>query len=145
MPKKNAIKSLPLGVLFIAAFYVFGAAVLLMALLTNNSNVSEVVASAHGWSPNIGREYVLAIAALALILAYGSISLSRWGFVLAIAYPAFLCVISLMSGGLSFAWTAQPELQVHFGNLIWSGTVLVYLLTVRKRFFYRDLASENTR
>ena len=130
----NTIKSLPLGIWLIASFYVFGALVLLIALFTNGSNAREVIAAAHGLSPAIGAEFVLAVAALVLILAYGLISLSRWGFFLAVAYSFFLCANSLIHGGLSFAWTGQPQLQVHFGNLLWSAAVLIYLLVVRRRF-----------
>jgi hypothetical protein len=128
-------KHLPLGIWLIASFYVFGALVILIALFIDGSNVREVIAAAHGLSPVIGAEFVLAIAALALILAYGLVSLSRWGFFLAIAYSVFLCANSLVQGGLSFAWTGQPQLQVAFGNLLWSAAVLIYLLVVRQRFF----------
>ncbi len=127
-------KHLPVGIWLIAAFYIFGALVLVIALFTNNSNVREVIAAAHGLSPNIGAEFVVAVAVLALVLAYGLVSLSRWGFFLAISYSLFLCVISLMSGGLSFAWTGQRALQIQFGNLLWSIAVLAYLLLVHRRF-----------
>ena len=133
--KTGIRKQVPLGIWLTGSFYVFGALVLLIAHFTHGTKVREVIAAAHGLSPAVGAEFVLAIAALALILAYGLVSLSRWGFFLAIGYSAFLCANSLVHGGLSFAWTAQPQLQVHFGNLLWSAAVLIYLLVVRKRFF----------
>ena len=128
-------KHVPLGIWLIGSFYAFGALVLLIALFIHGSNVRGVIAAAHGLSAAIGGEFVLAIAALALILAYGLISLSRWGFFLAIGYSVFLCANSLAHGGLTFAWTAQPQLQFHFANLLWSAAVLIYLLVKRKSFF----------
>ncbi len=135
MLNSKKTKSLPLGILMIASFYAFGALVLLIALFMDASRVGDVIAAAHGLSPTVGSWFVLAVAVLALILAYGLVSLSRWGFFLAVTYSAFLCLISLVKGGLSFAWTGQSELQVHFGNLLWSAAVLVYLLMMRKPFF----------
>ena len=126
---------MPIGVLLIASFYVFGAMVLLVSVFTDPVGVRETIARAHGLSPIIGVEFVLAVAALALTLAYGLIRLSRWGLVLTLVYSLYLCAVSLSMGGLSFAWTGQSETQIYFGNSLWSALVVVYLFLVRQRFF----------
>jgi len=133
--KTYNFKNVPAGVLFIAAFYILGALVLLVTVFTNPTGVSQDIAMAHGLSPIMGVEILVAVAALALVLAYGLICLSRWGFFLAIAYSLYLVGISLFMGGLSFLWTGQAEKQRYFGNILWSLLVLIYLLIVRSRFF----------
>lgn len=128
-------KNKPAGVLLIAAFYIFGAFVLVVSIFTNPTGVSQVIATAHGISAIIGVEILVAVAVLALTLAYGLIRLSRWGFFLAIAYSLYLTTISLFMGGLSFLWTGQADKQRYFGNFLWSVLVVIYLLIVRDRFF----------
>ena len=133
--KSSNFKNIPAGVLLIAAFYIFGALVLLVSVFTNPAGVSQSIALVHGLSPIIGAEILVAVAALALVLAYGLISLSRWGFFLAITYSLYLAGISLFMGGLNFLWTGQAEFQTYFGNFLWSMLVIIYLLFVRGRFF----------
>jgi hypothetical protein len=133
--KTLKLTNLPIGILLIASFYVFGAFVLIINIFTNPVGVRETVARAHGFSSIIGVESALVVAVLALILAYGLIHLSRWGFILTFVYSLYLCAVSLVMGGLSFAWIGQPETQVYFGNLLWSALVIIYLLIVRRRFF----------
>ena len=133
--KTIELKRIPIGVLLIASFYVFGAFVLLIDIFTNPVGVRETIARAHGLSPIIGTEFVLVVAGLALVLAYGLICLSRWGFYLAIAYPLYLCLVSLVMGGLSFAWTGRPETQIYFGDFLYSTLVVIYLVIIRQRFF----------
>ncbi len=130
----NNFRNIPLGVLLLAAFYMFGALVLLISIFINPVGVSKAIALAHALSPTMGTEVLLAVAALALVLAYGLISLSRWGFILTLAYSLYIGVVSLVMGGLSFAWIGQPEMQIYFGNLLWSALATIYLLTVRRRF-----------
>lgn len=127
-------RHVPLGILLIAAFYMFGALVLLISIFINPVGASSAIAVAHGLPPIMGVEILLAVAALALVLAYGLISLSRWGFILTIAYLLYVGGVSLFMGGLSFAWTGQSGMQVYFGNLLWSALATTYLLIVRKRF-----------
>jgi hypothetical protein len=135
--KTNYHKNIPAGVLLIAAFYVFGALILLVSIFTNPNGVSPVIAMVHGLSPIMGVEILVAVAALALVLAYGLISLSRWGFYLAILYSVYLGGVSLAMGGLNFLWSGQAEMQISFGNLLWSALVVIYLVLVRRRFFGR--------
>jgi hypothetical protein len=133
--KTLKLKNLPIGVLLIASFYLFGALILLVNVFTNPVGVRETIARAHGLSPIIGLEFVLVVSVLAFSLAYGLIRLSRWGFVLTFVYSLYLCAVSLVMGGLSFAWAGQPETQIYFGNLLWSAFVVIYLFVVRQRFF----------
>jgi hypothetical protein len=138
--KTYNFKNIPAGVLLIAAFYIFGALVLLVSVFADPAGVSQDIAKAHGLSPIMGVEILVAVAALALILAYGLISLSRWGFFLAILYSIYLAGVSLVMGGLNFLWTGQAEMQISFGNFLWSLLVVIYLFIVRRRFFSTRLA-----
>ena len=132
--KTYTLKNIPLGVLLISAFYIFGALVLLISIFTNPIGVSQFIATAHGFSSNMGIEILMATTALAFVVAYGLISLSRWGFFLAIAYSFYLTGVSLFQGGLRFLWTGEAETQRFFGNLLWSLLVAIYLIIVRSRF-----------
>lgn len=133
--KTIKLRNIPIGILFIASFYVFGAFILLVSVYINPLGVRETIARAHGLSPIIGVEFVLVIAVLALTLAYGLIRLSPWGFYLAIVYSLYLCGVSLTMGGLRFAWAGQPDAQIYFGNFLWSALVVAYLIISRRDFF----------
>jgi hypothetical protein len=132
---KNSVKNVPVGILLIASFYVFGAFILLIGVFNNPIYVRETIARAHGFLPSIGIEIVLAVAALALAVAYGLTRLTRWGFILTISYSIYICLVNLFMGGMEFTWTAQSEKQISFGNFIFSTLVIIYLLIVRKHFF----------
>lgn len=132
---KNGLKNIPIGILLIASFYVFGGFILLIGVFNNPTEVRETVARAHGLLPSIGTEIVLAVAALALLLAYGLIRMSRWGFILTIFYSSFICLVNLINGSFDFTWTPSVEKQISFGNFLFSALVIVYLLIVRKQFF----------
>ena len=134
--KTIELKNIPVGILLIASFWMFGALILFINVFTNPVGVCESIASAHGLSPMNGVEFVLIIAGLALTLGYGLIRLSRWGFILTLVYSLYLCFVSLLRGGLSFAWAPQPETQVYFGNFLWSALVVIYLAMMRRHFFH---------
>jgi len=134
MQKQETFKNIPIGVLIIAAFYIFGAFVLLASIFINPSGVSQTIALVHGFSPSMSVEILLAVSVLALVLAYGLVRLARWGFFLMLAYSLYMAGVSLSIGGLSFVWTGQPDMQRYFGNFLWSALVVVYLLIVRQRF-----------
>jgi hypothetical protein len=87
----------------------------------------------------MGADILVAVAALALVLAYSLARLSRWGFFLAIAYSLYLAGVSLIMGGLNFLWTGRPEMQIYFGDFLWSVLVVIYLFLVRRRFFFRHM------
>jgi len=132
-------KSIPLGVQLISAFYVFGAMVLLLCLFTNPVAVGSTIAERHGLAPSTGTWILPVIAGLALIIAYGLWSLSRWGFYLTLAYLVYFGVVSIILGGLNFALTGAQAVQVYFGNFLWSALVATYLIVTRKRFFGRSV------
>ena len=120
------VSNVPLGVMLIAAFYTFGAIVLLVSSFTNPVGVSREIALAHGLPPTMGVEILLAVAALALAIAYGLFSLSRWGFFLTIAYLLYFGAANLLV--TDSVWT------VHEGNALWAVLVVIYLLVVRRHF-----------
>ena len=132
--KNTDFVNVPPGVLLIAAFYIFGAFILLASIFISPVGVSQTIAVVHGLSPTMGVEILLAVAALALVLAYGLLRLSRWGFYLMMAYLLYLAFISLVSGGMNFILRSQPDMQRAFGILLWSALVMVYLLALRRRF-----------
>jgi hypothetical protein len=133
--KIHNFNNIPTGVLLISAFYIFGAFVLLASFFTNGVDASRAIAVAHRLSPIMGVEILMKVAVLALVLAYGLIRLSHWGFILAIAYSLYLAGISLAMGGLSFLWTGHVDKQIYFGNFLWSVLVVIYLFLARRRFF----------
>ncbi len=124
----------PLGVTLISGFYVFGAAILLIAMFTSPAEVSAAIAQRHGLSPDLGVAVLPAVALLGLAIAYGLYSLSRWGLVLTLVYLAYFGVVSLVGGALTWSASGQPTEPIALGNLTWSAIVIVYLLLNRARF-----------
>ena len=122
-------RRVPLGIMMIASFYLFGAGVLLVSMFTNPVGVSRIIADAHGLSPTIGTWILLVIAALAVLIAFGLLTVSRWGFFLTIIYMAVFGSISVLLMLHSFQ-------QPHIGNATWSLLVLVYL-SAKRKFFLR--------
>ena len=133
--KRKPLKKIPIGVLFIASFYVLGAFMLVIGIFTNPNAVRETIAKAHGLLPSVDIAIVLFVAALALILAYGLIRLSRWGFILTVSYSIYICLVNLIMSDLAFTWPVQLEKQITCGNFLFSALVIIYLLIERKHFF----------
>jgi hypothetical protein len=131
----SAPHSAPLGLRLITLFYMFGAVMLLAGLAIEPTRVGETIAAAHGLSPSVGAGFVLVIAVLALVMAYGLYSGARWGFFLAAGYQLYLAVVSLALGGLNLTTAGAPESVLFFGNLVWSALVLVYLFVIRAYFW----------
>jgi hypothetical protein len=123
-------RPVPRGVLLIAAFYLFGAAVLLVSLFTNPVDVSTTIAAAHGLSPAAGTWILPAAAGLAILIAYGLLTGSRWGFFLTVAY-------ALIFGTISFWLLLQNFEQPYIGNATWSFVVLLYLIARRQALLHR--------
>jgi hypothetical protein len=128
-------RSIPLGVQLISAFYVFGAGILLLCLFTNPVAVASTIAERHGLAPSTGAWILPVIAGLALVIAYGLWSLSRWGFYLTLAYLVYFGIVSIVLSGLNSALTYAETVQVYFGNFLWSALIVTYLIWRRKRFF----------
>lgn len=127
-------KPIPLGIYLIAAFYLFGAVVLVLGTLTGLVDARMATVKAHGLPAIAGNMLVLLVALLALVLGYGLISLSRWGYFLTIAYSLYLVLVSLALSALIFPLRGDEEVGLYFGNLLWSILVVVYLFLVRQRF-----------
>lgn len=132
-------KSIPLGVQLISAFYLFRAVVLLLCLFTNPLAVGSAIAERHGLPPSTGAWILPVIAGLALVIAYGLWSLSRWGFFLTLGYMFYFGMVSIVLGALDFAATGVEAVQVYFGNFLWSALVATYLIVARKSFFARPV------
>jgi hypothetical protein len=119
--------SVPFGLLLIAVFYTFGAVVLLILLFANPVQTSSAIARVHGLPLSTGYWILPLIAVLALLIAYGLFSLSRWGYLLTIMYLGYF-------GSVSALLLRTHGEAVYLGNLIWSIFVILYLVVVRKRF-----------
>lgn len=124
----NQIKiTIPFGLALIAIFYMVGAVVLLISLFVNSVQAASVIAQAHGLPASTGAWILLLFAVLALFISYGLFSLSRWGYALTIGYLVYFGSASGM------ILRAHPT-SLHYGNLIWSVTVIIYLILLHKSF-----------
>ena len=121
-------KRKPLGIILISGFYAFGAIVLLITSFINPIQVGSTIAERHGLPPTTGSWFLLVVAGLALIMAWGLYSLSRWGYVLTIVYLIYFGSVGLILSGGQFA-------TIDFGSFIWSLLVIIYLIVKRKQFF----------
>ncbi len=131
----NVNKSnIPFGILLIAIFYAFGAAVLLFFFITNPAQVASAIALRHGLPPSTGNWILPVIAGMALLIAWGLWSLSRWGYVLTIMYLLYFGTVNGFLNAGQSSWT-------YLGNVIWSFLVIFYLILVRKRFFQKAAQS----
>jgi len=139
---RNILKNVPIGVLFIASFYVFGAFIILAWVFIDPTAISGTIAKAHGFLPVTGIELSLVVAVLALILVYGLVRLSRWGFILTMAYSMYICLVNLISGSQTFTVSVSPENSLYYGNFIFSLLVIVYLLVVRRNFFSAQVINQ---
>ena len=125
---KIKLASTPIGVLLIASFYILGAIVLVVLRFTNPEQAAVVIAERHGLPASTGSWILPMVAGIGLLIAFGLLSLSRWGFFLAIAYLLHFGTVNLYMSNA--AWVT-----VNCGNSIWSSLVIGYLILVRKRFF----------
>lgn len=114
--------------LLISGFYVFGAAFLLVLYFINPELTASAIAERHGLPGSTGSWILPVIAGIGLIIAYGLLSLSRWGFFLTITYLLYFGMVNLYLSGSTRA-------VIYCGNAIWSILVIGYLILVRKRFF----------
>jgi len=119
---------LPIGIILISAFYLFGALVLLAFLFINPAQASSQIAERHGLPAATGSWILLVVAGLGLFIAFGLISRSRWGYLLTILYLVYF-------GGVGLVLAGSNPATINFGNFLWALIVIVYLLIVRKRFF----------
>jgi hypothetical protein len=122
--------NIPFGLLFIAVFYTFGAVVLLIFLFVDPVKTSSLISEVHGLPVPVGDWILLFTAGLALLIAYGLFSRSRWGYVLTIVYLAYF-------GSVSTLLLRTHNNAVYLGNLTWSIFVILYLFLIRKQFQVR--------
>jgi len=121
--------SLPIGVILIAVFYLFGAGVLLFNLFTSHRDqVSSYMASVYSLSSNLGIYPFVFTIVIAILVAVGLLTLSRWGLYLTIIY-------SICFGSVSCFLMVENASQPYYGNFIWSLIVFIYLLIKRKKFY----------
>jgi hypothetical protein len=119
---------LPIGIWLISLFYLFGAVILLFYLFTpSRDEVSRSIASVHDLPLNLGVYPLLFAASIAILIAFGLLALSRWGFYLTIFYLTYF-------GGVNFFLLLEKSSQPYYGNFIWSLIVIIYLLVKRKKF-----------
>lgn len=126
--RKPGLFSLPLGVLLISCFYVFGAVFLLVLYLPAPELTVQAIAEYHGLPPSTGSWILPTTAVVGLVIAGGLVTRSRWGFFLAITYLVYFGFVNLYLAVNSKAW-------VSIGNVIWSAAVIVYLILARRWFF----------
>lgn len=112
----------------IAAFYLFGAVILLISIFTNPVDVGRSIADVHGLPPAFDTVILPLVATLAVLMAYGLFQLSRWGYLLAMTYLALF-------GGISIWMMIQNMQQPYIGNSTWAVLAFVYLVWKRKLFW----------
>ena len=128
MNKTNSIRpQIPVGVFFIAGFYLFGAILLLISLFINPVVVSRTVAQAHSLPPVIDAFILPVIVCLALLIAYGLFTRARWGYLLTLIYL-------IIFGSVSFWLVSQNIQQPYIGNTTWSILALLFLIWKWKYF-----------
>jgi hypothetical protein len=131
MNKINSIRArIPVGVLLISVFYMFGAIVLLIALFSIPVGLGRSLASTHGLPENVDGFIVPVVIGLALLISMGLFARTRWGYVLTVVYLLFFGIQSLVL-------MSQRLQQPYIGNAIWSFLVLLYLAWQWKYFFAR--------
>ncbi|WP_273853384.1 hypothetical protein [Guptibacillus spartinae] len=117
----------PIGVTLISYFYLFGAVVLVFTAIFYDAANTIGIAERFGL-PNAPERLMRGLVALtSLVLVYGYIRLTIWGYWFMIAY-------SVIFGCISALLVSYPSPQPFLGNMIFSIIVLMYTLYVRKSF-----------
>ncbi len=126
----NRIKlsKIPLGVILISAFYIFGAAVLLIFWIVNPEPAARAIAIRHGLPASTGSWILPVVAGIGLLMAFSLVSLSRWGFWLTIVYSLYFLIVNRYMSGARWV-------SVYCGDAIWAFLVIGYLVLARKHFF----------
>ena len=127
---------IPIGILLIAGFYLFGAIVLLVSIFTNPVAISRSIADVHGLPPAADTVIVPIVAGIALLIAYGLLTRAYWGYIFTIAYL-------ILFGGVSLWLMSQKLQQPYIGNFTWSVFALLYLIWKRKRFLTHSSSLNN--
>jgi hypothetical protein len=130
--------TVPVGVLLISINYTFGAIMLLAFLFINPTQISSMIADRHGLPTFTGPWILPAVACLALMIAYGLYSLSKWGYALTIGYLLYFGWINRVLYIEQASWT-------YLGSIIWPSLVIFYLFLIRKRFFEKKVVRKTGR
>ncbi|WP_273832242.1 hypothetical protein [Guptibacillus sedimenti] len=118
----------PIGVTLISDFYLFGAVVLWLTAIFYDADANMVGVAERFGLPKAPERLMRVIVALtSLVLVYGYIRLTIWGYWFMIAY-------SVIFGCISAFLVSTPSPQPFLGNMIFSIIVLIYTLYVRKSF-----------
>jgi len=119
----------PLGIILIGYFYVFGAFVLIATLFTNATQ--EFGIAVRFGVPNVPENIMrVLVIIISLIMAYGYLSLKKWGYWFMITYTIYFLVVSI---NLS----QQYKHQIFYGNVTFSIMVLLY--TLSKRGYFKEV------
>jgi hypothetical protein len=124
-------RTIPFGIMLIASFYAFGAAILLLFFFINPTQAASAIALSHGLPSSTGSWILPVIAGLALLIATSLYSLSRWGYVLTLVYLLYFGRVNWFLYADEASWT-------YLGNGLWSLLVILYLFLVRRRFFQKN-------
>jgi hypothetical protein len=120
----------PIGVTLISYFYLFGAAVLFISAIFYDAGANTIgIAERFGLPHAPERMMRFLIALLSLVLVYGYIRLTNWGYWFMIVYSILFGCISI-----SALLISNPSPQPFLGNMIFSLVVLMYTIYVRKSF-----------
>jgi len=126
----------PLGVTIIGYFYLFGAFVLVLTAIFYQADANAVgIADRFGIPAAPERLVRILLAIVSLVMAYGYLRLKTWGFWVMIAYSCLFGIIS------SLLMINDPQ-QPFIGNLLYSLTVIMYTIYVRKAFFKKRMSEQ---
>ncbi|MCA0171208.1 hypothetical protein [Bacillus sp. RAR_GA_16] len=118
----------PIGVTLISYFYLFGAVVLILTAIFYEADPHTIgIAERFGLPHAPERLLRVLVALLSLVLVYGYIRLTNWGYWFMIAY-------SVIFGCISALHISTSSPQPFLGNMIFSIVILMYTLYVRNSF-----------
>jgi hypothetical protein len=114
----------PIGISFIGYFYIFGAIVLFLTLgIKQDININ--VRFGVPFLPEIAVRIFVAV--FTILMAYGYLSLKKWGYWTMIIYSIIFSFISTNQANI---YHSQPFI----GNIIFSVIVLFYTVIMRHSF-----------
>lgn len=118
----------PIGIALIAIFYIWGACVLILTLFAVGTPKDDIGISIRIGLPLVSENAArIGLSVLSLVLAFGLIKLSKWGFWLFEIYNIYMFFISL---NLYFAKFDQ----LFFGNMISALFFFLYIYWKRQYF-----------
>ncbi len=122
----------PMGITIIGYFYILGAMVLFLTL----GSEFDIGINVRFGVPNFSETLIrITIGLFSLIMAYGYLALSKWGYWTMICYSVLFGVISLT---IVDSYKSQPFI----GNAVFSMIVVIY--TFRKRKYFLKSEASNS-